>query len=127
MKSSSKTFSIFFFFFFFILGVYPISKNENVNLYFISIAIIILILGLIDSPLLRPITYIWIKFGDFLGRFLSPIVMFFIYFFVVYLTKIILFFFKKDILNLKIDSDNKINTYWIKINKKTRSSMDRQF
>ena len=44
------------------------------------------------------------KFGFFLGKIISPIIISFIYFFVVFPTNIILRLFRKDILDTKLDT-----------------------
>ena len=83
-----------------------------------------MILGLLNSRLLSPLKKFWIKFGELLGKFISPIVMFLIYFFIVFLTNLILKILNKDILDLTIHK--KKDTYWKK-KEKTKSSMDNQF
>ena len=76
-----------------------------------------------NSQLLRPLNYIWFKFGLFLGSIVSPIVMSIIFFLVVTPISILMKIFNKDILNLRT---NKKNTYWIE---KTdpKSKMKNQF
>ena len=83
-----------------------------------------MILGLLNSRLLSPLKKIWIKFGELLGKFISPLVMFLIYFFIVFPTNLVLKILNKDILGLTIHK--KKDTYWKK-KEKTKSSMDNQF
>jgi len=63
------------------------------------------------------------KFGLLLGKIVSPIVMGFIFFFVVTPTGIIMRLLGKDLLNLK---KNNQSTYWIKKDNKN-SNMKNQF
>lgn len=121
--SSNRSFGVVFFIIFFLISLYPALNNENVNLYFLSISIVFLILGLINSKLLSPFNKIWFKFGILLGKIISPIIMGLVYFFVITPIAILLKIFNKDVLNLK---QNKKNTYWIdKI--KSESTMKDQF
>jgi len=125
MNSSNKSFGIVFFVVFLLFGLYPLSNEMDVNLYLISISFIFLILGLLNSKILTPLNIAWVKFGFFLGKTISPIVMFFIYFTIVFFTKIVLNIFNKDILNLKINKKSK--SYWIKRVNSKPGSMDNQF
>ena len=108
--SSNKNFGIVFFVFFFIIGFYPIFKGNDIRLWSVSIAIIFLVLGIINSSILSPLNKLWFKFGLFLGKIVSPIVMGIIFFLVITPTSLLLKLFGKDILNLK---KNKSNSYWI--------------
>ena len=120
---SNRSFGIVFFIIFFLISLYPTLNNENINLYFLSISIVFLILGLLNSKLLNPLNKLWFKFGILLGNLISPIIMGLVYFFVITPIAILLKIFNKDVLNLK---QNKKNTYWIhKI--KSESTMKDQF
>ena len=50
--------------------------------------------------------------GRFLGKFLSPFSLLIVYFFIVIPTSFFLRIFKKDVLKIKLNSEQK--TYWIK-------------
>tara|TARA_B100000965_G_C18977368_1_gene492453 strand:+ start:54 stop:446 length:393 start_codon:yes stop_codon:yes gene_type:complete len=120
---SNRSFGIVFFIIFFLISLYPTLNNENINLYFLSISIVFLILGLLNSKLLNPLNKLWFKFGILLGNLISPIIMGLVYFFVITPIAMLLKIFNKDVLNLK---QNKKNTYWIdKI--KSESTMKDQF
>jgi len=112
-KTSNKNFGIVFFIFFLILSVYPILNNKNINSWFLFIALTFLILGLLNSNLLSPLNRAWFKFGIYLGKFISPIVMGVVFFLVVTPISLIMKMLNKDILSLK---KNKKETYWIKKN-----------
>ena len=121
--SSNKNFGIVFFIFFFIISIYPLLNDGNIRLWFLFFSIIFLTLGLLNSKILNPLNKLWFKFGIFLGRIISPIIMGIIFFFVVTLIGYLMRLFIKDMLGLKFN-DNK--TYWIK---KTgpKSEMKNQF
>ena len=120
---SNKSFGIVFFIFFFIVGVYPLFFSENIKLWAIFIAIVFLILGLVNSRILTPLNLLWFKFGIFLGKIVSPIIMGLVYFLVVTPTGLIMRLLNKDILNLK-KKDSK--SYWIK-REKSETNMKNQF
>jgi large-conductance mechanosensitive channel len=82
-----------------------------------------LILGIINSKFLTPLNKVWFKFGIFLGKLISPVVMGIIFFLVVTPIAFLMRILKKDLLNLKF---NKNSSYWIE---KTdpKSTMKNQF
>ena len=121
--SSNKSFGIVFFVFFLIIALWPLINDENIRLWSLIVSIIFLILGIINSKILTPLNNLWFKFGLFLGKIVSPIVMGITFFFVVTPTGIIMRLIGKDILNLK---KNNSNTYWIE-KKNENSSMKNQF
>tara|TARA_B110000238_G_C15829525_1_gene312135 strand:+ start:73 stop:462 length:390 start_codon:yes stop_codon:yes gene_type:complete len=121
--SSNRSFGIVFFLVFLIFSIYPVSKSENIIVWSLILSIIFLILGLFNSSILTPFNKLWFKFGIFLGKIVSPIVMGLVFFLVVTPTGLLLRFLGKDVLNLK---KNKKNTYWIEKNG-PKSIMKNQF
>ena len=109
--SSNRSFGLLFFIVFFIIGLWPLKNDLELNYIFIGISIIFLILGLMNSKILTPLNKIWVKFGEFLGRIIAPIVMAIIYFFILTPISLILRIFGKDLLNLKFSKEK---SYWIK-------------
>ena len=120
--SSNKSFGIVFSVFFALVAFYPLINNEEVRLWALVTSMIFLILGLINSVILKPLNLVWFKFGIILGKLISPIVMGLVFFCVVTPTGLIMRLFKKDLLNLKIDRKK---SYWIE--RKTKSEMKNQF
>tara|TARA_B100001123_G_C15273417_1_gene1011184 strand:- start:1522 stop:1899 length:378 start_codon:yes stop_codon:yes gene_type:complete len=121
--SSNKSFGLVFFIFFLLLALWPLFSGESLRIWALLTSLIFLILGLINSNLLSPFNFIWVKFGDFLGRIISPIIMGLVYFIIITPIGLFMRLIGKDILNLKF---NKSITYWIK-RKKNINSMKRQF
>ena len=120
--SSNKAFGILFSFIFLIIFIYNFYFFHTMNIFLLICSIIFLILGLINSRILSPFNYVWIKIGLVLGKIISPLVLTFIYFVVFFPIGMLLKLFGKDVLNLK---DNK-KTSWI--NRKHKiNSMDYQF
>ena len=122
-KSSNRSFGIVFFVVFFLIAIYPILDQGDIRFWSLIISILFLILGLLNSKILSPLNKIWFKFGIFLGKIVSPLVMGIIFFLVVTPIGFLMRLLKKDLLNLKFNNEN---TYWIK---KTgpKSKMKNQF
>ena len=123
-QSSNRSFGFLFFAVFLIIGLWPLKNGDNLNLYFFVASIIFLILGLINSKLLSPLSKLWIKFGEILGIIIAPIIMAMIYFMILTPLSFIIRIFGKDLLNLKFLKEKE--TYWIK-RKKNLGSMRKQF
>jgi len=111
--SSNRSFGIVFFAVFLIVAIYPLINSGDIRIWSLVISIIFLIFGLFNSKLLTPLNQLWYKFGILLGKFISPIIMGIIFFFVVTPIGLILRIFGKDVLNLK---KNNAKSYWIKKN-----------
>ena len=121
--SSNRNFGIVFFLVFLFIAVYPLNYNGEIRIWSIIVSSIFLILGLLNSKILTPLNKLWFRFGIFLGRIISPIIMGIIFFLVVTPTGLIMRVFGKDLLNLKY---NKNKSYWIKKNGQ-KSKMKNQF
>ena len=120
---SNRSFGFVFATVFFLIAIYPLINSGEIKYWSIIISIIFLILGLINSRLLSPLNNLWFKFGIYLGKIISPIIMGIIFFLVVTPIGLIMKILKKDLLNLKYNSKK---TYWIN---KTgpKSKMKNQF
>tara|TARA_B100001175_G_C19216808_1_gene498621 strand:+ start:317 stop:700 length:384 start_codon:yes stop_codon:yes gene_type:complete len=121
--SSNRSFGIVFFVVFLLIALYPLLKGNDLRIWSLIISFIFFTLGLINSNLLTPLNKLWFKFGLFLGKIISPLIMGIIFFIVVTPIGIIMRLLKKDLLNLKYD---KKDSYWIE---KTgpKSKMKNQF
>ena len=71
----------------------------------------------------KPLTKLWIKFGELIGKFISPIVIGLIYFVILTPIGLLMRLFNKDLLNLKFSKES---SYWIKRETKL-NSMDKQY
>ena len=109
--SSNKSFGIVFFVVFLLIALYPMTKDNDLRLWSLIISLIFLTLGLINSIILTPLNRLWFKFGIFLGKIISPIILGIIFFLIVTPTGILLRLFGKDVINLKYNNDS---SYWIK-------------
>ena len=124
MKKNNRSFGILFFIVFLAIAIYLNDYKSILTLFLLLLSFTFLILGILNSEILGPMKKIWIKLGDILGLIISPIVMLAIYFSVIFFTGIILKILRKDILNLKIYTNQ--DSYWINRNQ-INQSMDNQF
>ena len=109
--SSNRNFGIVFFIVFLVIATYPLINYGEIRQWSLILSLIFLILGLINSKILTPLNKLWFKFGIFLGKIISPLVMGIIFFFVVTPIGFIMRLLSRDILNLKFNNEN---SYWIK-------------
>ena len=121
--SSNRSFGIVFFVVFLLIALYPITYSEEIRVWSLIISLIFLILGLLKSKILTPLNKFWFKFGIFLGKIISPVIMGIIFFLVVTPIGFIMRLLGKDVLNLKF---NKNKSYWIEKDG-PKSKMKNQF
>ena len=121
--NSNRSFGIVFFIVFLIISLYPLLNSEPIKIWFLIIALIFLVLGLINSKILTPLNKLWFKFGIILGKIVSPFVMGVIFFFVVTPIGLIMRLLGKDLLNLKYNGNK---SYWIE-KSGPKSKMKNQF
>ena len=107
---TNKNFGLTFFIVFLIISLWPLMHNEQIRVWSLLIAFIFLILGMLNSKILTPLNTTWFKFGLFLGKIISPIVMGIIFFLIVTPISIIMKIFGKDLLNLKYNNQK---SYWV--------------
>lgn len=88
------------------------------------IGLTLLSIALVKPILLKPFNYLWIKFGIILNKITSPIILGFIYFILIFFTRIYLLFFNKRLIPLKLDKN--LKTYWIEKKEKV-PDLKRQF
>ena len=79
--SSNQNFGIVFFVVFLLIAFYPITYSEDIRVWSLIISFIFIILGLLNSKILTPLNKLWFKFGIFLGKIVSPLIMGIIFFF----------------------------------------------
>ena len=121
---SNRSFGLIFFTVFFVISFWnfrgEFSQIKTIPLY---ISLFFLILGLLNSKILTPLKKIWIKFGELMGKIVSPVVMAIVYFVVITPMAVIIRLLGKDLLKIKFE---KVSSYWINRRKKV-GSMKKQF
>ena len=121
-KKNNITFGILFFIFFIIIGFYPLISVGVIRIWSIVLSLVFLIITIIRPNLFSFLNRLWIQFGIFLGKIISPIVMGLVFFFVVTPTGVLLRILKKDVMGLKRGA----TSYWINREDKLQS-MKKQF
>ena len=120
---SNRSFGIVFFIVFLIIALYPLTYSEEIRIWSVIISLIFLALGLFNSKILTPLNKLWFKFGIFLGKIISPIIMGIIFFLVVTPIGLLMRLLGKDLINLKYNNNK---SYWIE-KKGPKSKMKNQF
>ena len=121
--SSNRSFGIVFFIVFLLIALYPLSYSGEIRVWSSIISLIFLVLGLLNSKILTPLNKLWFRFGIFLSKIISPLIMGIIFFLVVTPVGLIMRILRKDVLNLKY---NKNKSNWIEKNG-PKSKMKNQF
>ncbi len=120
---TNRNFGLTFFAVFLIVSIWPLIYNEQIRIWSLIVGFVFLILGLLNSKILTPLNILWFKFGIILGKFISPIIMGIIFFFIVTPISLVMKIFGKDLLNLKYNNQK---SYWID-KKGPKSKMKNQF
>ena len=120
---SNRSFGIVFFLVFLIIATYPLINGDELRLWSLIISIVFLFLGLVNSKILNPLNKLWFKFGIFLGKIISPLVMGIIFFLVVTPIGLLMRLLNKDLLNLRFNNNG---SYWIE-KTEPKSKMKNQF
>ena len=118
---TNKAFGLIFAFIF--LVIFFFLDDNFFKIIFLGIFFSTLIISFFFDKFLSTPKKYWIRFGFFLGKIISPIIISLIYFVVVFPTNIILKVFRKDILDTKLDTKKK--SYWVK--KSNDIDMEQQF
>ncbi len=121
---SNRSFGVVFFIVFLLIATYPLLNQGNLRVWPLIISFLFLILGLLNSKILTPLNKLWFKFGLFLGKIISPIIMGIIFFVVVTPTGVVMRLLGKDVLKLRLDK--KKTSYWIE-KEGPKSKMKNQF
>ena len=120
---SNKSFGIIFFIIFLLISIYPLINNQSLRVWSLVLSLFFLFFGLLNSPILTPLNKTWFKFGNLLGKIITPLIMGIIFFLLVTPIGILIRIVKKDLLNLKYNNNK---SYWIE-KKEPKSKMKNQF
>jgi len=123
---SDRSFGIVFAVVFFIIGIFPILRGE-VRWWALAISGILLAIAFLRADLLNFLNKLWFRFGLFLNRFLSPLIMGLMFCLTVVPIGLYFRLRRRDLLRQKIDPD--VTSYWINVSDEHRSqsSMRNQF
>jgi len=121
-----RTFGLIWSFIFFVIAVYPIIKGGSLRDWAFCVSLGFLGVSLI-YPRLYKISYFyqsWIKFGDFIGKINSKIIILVLFYLVFLPIGILLKICRKDLLGKKINQSAK--SYFID-REKQPEAMENQF
>ena len=121
--SSNRSFGLIFFVVFLLVSIWPLFGEQSLRIWSLVVSLIFLVSGIFNSKLLTPLNLVWTKFGELLGRIISPIVMGIVYFAIITPIGLFMRLIRKDLLKTKLSYNN---SYWIK-RKKNIGSMKKQF
>ena len=123
-KSKLRKFGLIWSGIFLIITLYIFYYSNKIIYQSITLSLLFLLISLFFPIFLKYFYIIWIKIGEFLGFYISLIIMFFIYFLLFTPISMLLSLFGKDLLNKKICLNKK--SYW-SIRTNQPNSMKKQF
>lgn len=106
-------------------ALYLLDKDSFI--YFGIIGILLLLFAIILPNLLKPLNKVWMTLAIILGWFMSRVILFVLYYFIITPIGFLLKLIGKDFLHLKIDKNSQ--SYWEIREKKITEQIDyeRQF
>jgi len=119
----NKQFGYLFCFFFLLVSIFNFINSDKINYILVGLSLVFLVITIFKPMLLDKLNNIWIKFGELLGKVVSPIVMFLVFFAFLTPLSFIVRILRKDLLNTKFSNQK---SYWIK-REKDLGTMDRQY
>jgi hypothetical protein len=121
-KKNNIIFGLIFFVLFLIIGLYPLKSEGIVRIWSIILSLVFLIITIIRPNLFVFLNRLWIQLGLLIGKIISPIIMGFVFFFVVTPVGLLVRILRKDVMGLKGGE----SSYWINRKDKVQS-MEKQF
>lgn len=97
---------------FVIIGAWPLWDGAAPRYWLFGVAAAILALGYFAPSILRPLNWVWFKFGMLLGAVVAPLVMALVFFVVVTPMALIAKLVGKDPLRRRREPD--ADSYWIR-------------
>ena len=125
---SERSFGAVFTVVFTAIAFWPMLEGGQPRVWAGSGAVFLALISIIRPSLLKPCNILWAKIGLLLGRFVSPIVMVFVFIIAVIPIGLIMRMMGKDILNIKKPATS-ISSYWLlrEVEDKEKTNMKNQF
>ncbi len=108
---SERALGIVFAVVFLIIALWPMLLGGAIRLWALAITVVFLVLSWLAPKLLKPLNWLWFRFGLFLHKIVNPIIMALLFFTTVTPTALIMRILGKDPLHRKFEKKKK--TYWI--------------
>ncbi len=109
--SSNRSFGFVFAIFFLIVALLPLLYGNGIWFWAVGISFIFGVLALAAPSILKPLNYLWFRFGMLLHKITSPAALAIIFFGVVFPIGFFMRLLGKDQLRLKLDKT--ATSYWI--------------
>ena len=109
-KRKSKNFGLTFAFVFAIITLYFFFKSQEFKPSFLTLSFFFFIFSFLKPNIFLYPSKAWEKFGEILGRFISPVVLTIVYITSIIPIKTLLILFNVNLLQKK---KSKRNSYWI--------------
>lgn len=109
---SERSFGLVFSTVFLVIGLWPLWHGAPVRLWALTIAIVFAVIAVVYPTVLKQPNIAWFRFGMWISRFTTPIIMALIFVVAVVPTGFVLRLFGKDPMRRKIDRAS--STYWLK-------------
>jgi Saxitoxin biosynthesis operon protein SxtJ len=110
-SSSERAFGFVFTTVFTIVALLPLWRGASPRWWSLGVAAVFFVAALVVPKMLRPLNWLWTKFGLLLHAIVNPIVMTLLFFTTVTPIALIMRAMGKDPLRLRLDPD--ASTYWI--------------
>src|SRR4029078_1083684 len=75
MSASSRSFGLIIGLAFVLIGIWKYESGAWSHLIWVAVGVAFLLLGIFTPRLLRPAKTLWLRLGQFIGRFLSPVLL----------------------------------------------------
>ncbi len=120
--SSEKSFGNLFGFIFLLISLYPMLFGQPFKLWSLIVGFVLFFIANFTPRILIIPNLLWFRLGLFLGKIISPIIIFLVYIITVIPVGLLLKLLGKDILNIK--QNDKLNSYWVLRTDKVNSMKD---
>ena len=110
-----------------IVGIVLYLTGKSSSVIFGGAGVLLILFGLILPNILKPLNKIWMTLAVILGWFMSRLILFILFYFVITPIGFFLRIAGKDFLNLRTDKN--FDSYWEKREKRVKEKIDyeRQF
>ena len=109
--SSDRAFGFVFTAVFAVVGLLPLTGGGAPRYWSLGVAGAVLAAALVKAELLAPFNRAWFRFGLFLHRLVSPVVLAVLFYAVIVPTGLLMRALGKDVLGLRCDGE--AESYWI--------------
>ncbi|MCK4292093.1 MAG: hypothetical protein KAY65_02770 [Planctomycetes bacterium] len=95
-----------------LIGAFLLWRQKDFYWYFFAASALFVLLGLLAPVVLKPIHKCWMTLAIIMGWFMTRLILIILFFLVLTPTALLLRLLRKDLLNIKFDS-NSSETYWL--------------